>query len=174
MPLRSGKPIREDVVRARLTLLAALAGALALLVVGVGTGSALVTKPKSTFKCVLKDYTQTPGKLTGFDLGFVACTGPFGAGVQSDSYKETVNGKTGKITSKGGFKDYYNTGTVHGVYKLSGKLSSATTGTFKGSVAITGGTGAFKGASGGGTLSCVTHNGGKSNTCTATIKGSAV
>jgi hypothetical protein len=145
-----------------------------VVVAGAGTGSALVTKPKKTYNCTLKDYTQTPGKTKGFDFGTIVCSGPFGAGVQFDTYSEKINATTGKISSHGAFKDYYNNGTVHGAYSLSGKLSSATTGTFNGAVAITGGTAAFKGAHAAGKLTCTTHDGGKTNVCTASVKGSAI
>jgi hypothetical protein len=84
-----------------------------------------------------------------------------------------VNATTGKISSHGAFKDYFNNGTVHGAYTLSGKLKTTTSGTFVGALAITGGTGAFKAAHAAGKLTCVTNDGGKTTLCTTTVKGSA-
>jgi hypothetical protein len=159
-------------VRIRLASLAAVAGVL-VVVTGTGTGSALVTKPKKTYHCVLRDFNQSPGKTTGIDFGFISCSGAFGKGVQSDSYTEKVNATTGKISSHGAFKDFYNNGTVHGAYSLSGKLKTATSGTFVGALAVTGGTGAFRAAHIAGKMTCTTKDAGKTTLCTITAKGSA-
>jgi hypothetical protein len=153
--------------------LVAVVAAAMVVVVGTGTGSALVSKPKNTYHCTLRDFNQNFGKTSGIDFGFVRCSGPFGKGVQSDSFKESVNAATGKISSHGAFTDWYANGTVHGAYSVSGKLKTATSGTFVGAVAITGGTGAFRAAHAAGKLTCTTNDGGKTNVCTATVKGSA-
>lgn len=163
-------------VRIRLTLLAALVGVLAVFVVGTGTGSARATQSKSKstkLKCVTEDFNQTPGKLKGLSFGVATCSKPWGRGLEAISYTETVS-STGAVSSKGAFKNYYNTGTTHGVYSLSGKFTSATSGTLSGPVTITGGTGAFKGAKGKGKLTCKTTNGGNTSTCTAVVNQTAV
>ena len=79
----------------------------------------------------------------GEDFGFVDCSGPFGSGVQHDTFTLTpATATTG--TAELRFKAYFDRGTVSGVWNATYEFTSATEGTFVQTVTWTGGTGAFK------------------------------
>lgn len=158
-------------MRFKFGMLTAAVGVLGVLVVGVG--SALATSSKATVKCTVIDYTLSPGKLKGAYLGAEKCPAPYGNGLQGSTFDETVK-SDGTIISKGTFKNYYNTGTEHGAYTLTGKFTSGGKGQFSGPVKITGGTGAFAGAKAAGKLTCVTANDGDTTACVAVVKNTAV
>ena len=82
------------------------------------------------------------------------------------TYKQTV--APPHVTDVGTFKGFYNTGTIHGVYKENATIpTTGTTVTATGPIKVLGGTGAFAGAKGKGTLTCVTNDGGNHFTCVA-------
>ena len=87
--------------------------------------------------------------------------------MQSATYSGTVNAKTGAATLKGSYTNWFDAGTVYGTYSLRGQYTSATAATFKGKFTESGGTGAYKGAKGTGTLTCSTTNAGATSTCTS-------
>ena len=121
--------------------------------------------------CTLKIYNQTPTKLSGFTFAYINCPQPFGNGVQSSTYSATVNTATGAATNKGADKNWFDAGTTHGTFSLSGQYTSPTAATFEGTVTFTGGTGAFKATKGTGTLTCSTTNAGATSTCTSVLQG---
>jgi hypothetical protein len=160
---------REDPVRKRLTMVVASIAAIGALSGAAAAGNALVVKPKpKTIKCTLQAWNVTYPKLTGMDFGNLTCGGKVGNGVQRDTYNETLT-PPNKATAAGTFKQFFNTGTVHGTYSVSGTLTG-TSGTFSGTAKVAGGTGAFKNAAGKGTLKCTTNDGGKTITCTSVAK----
>ena len=116
-----------------------------------------VAKPKKgkTVKCNIVNFQQHAPSASGpgDDFGFINCSGPFGKGVQYDTF--TLAPKTmtsGNAELK--FKAYFNTGTVSGIWKATYQFTSTTTAIFtQKHVTWTGGTGAFKGvkATGSGT-----------------------
>ena len=119
---------------------------------------------------MLKLYDQTPTRLSGFSFGFIKCSAPFGNGVQSSTYHATVNPKTGAATNRGSYKNWFDTGTAFGTFSLTGRYTSPTTATFRGTVTVAGGTGAFAGETGVGKLTCRTTNAGATSTCTAVFR----
>jgi hypothetical protein len=79
----------------------------------------------------------------GEDFGFVDCSGPFGRGVQYDTF--TLTPKTSTTgTAELRFKAYFDNGTVSGVWNATYQFTSATTGVFDQTVTWTSGTGDFK------------------------------
>ena len=142
----------------------ALSAVGALTLAPVGSGASGVTK----VKCTATYTSLTPGKLKGEDVGLVSCGKPFGNGIQWVQYTETVS-STEAVTAHGPLKAWSDTGTVHGTYKLAGKLVGLT-GSLAGTSKITGGTGAFKGAKGTGTQSCTTTDGGMTLNCKFTLR----
>ena len=153
----------------RRSLLAGAIGIVGVLAVGVPVvGASASTAATST--CTFKIYNQTPTQLSGFAFGYTNCSEPFGTGVQSSTYRATVNAKTGAATNKGAYKNWFDTGTVHGTFSLRGQYTSPTAATFKGTFTITGGTGAFKGTRARGTLTCSTTNAGATSTCTSVLR----
>ena len=108
-----------------------------------------VAASKSTLKvtCHIVNFQQALPSASGpgVDFGFVNCSGPFGKGVQYDTF--TLSPKTptsGNAELK--FKDYFSTGTVSGVWKANYQFTSMTTATFNQKTVLwTKGTGAFKG-----------------------------
>lgn len=110
---------------------------------------------------VLRAATASaPGEI----FGFVTCSGPFGKGVEYDTYTQSPKtSTTGTIVRK--FKEYFDKGTVSGISKSTYQLTSSTTAIIKQrKVEWTRGTGAFKGikAAGSGTA--------RMNGATGTIK----
>jgi hypothetical protein len=122
-------------------------------------GGAAVAGTTTTVSCNFKLTDQSPPTAkSGADFGFVNCGKPFGAGVQTDTFKETFASKTsGSVT--GPVKDYFDTGTVSGTYTLAVTVTGKTSATFKGTAKYTGGTGAFSHAAGSIALSCSSADG---------------
>ena len=143
---------------------------LGLAVVAVTVGGALATVASGasggrTLTCVLDNRSQSPANsTTGYDLGKIRCGSPLHSGLEYDQFKDTVSGS--HVTITGRFKLYFDTGTTHGTYRISG---SATGTTFTGTVKTTGGTGAFSHVSGPGTISC-TPSSSTADHCTITSK----
>lgn len=107
-----------------------------------------------------------PPVSQGQEYGSAHCGGGLGGGVETDSFKVPLSGDTiAKYTI------YLNAGTVHGTYDLtptSGSLNFLET-TWTGTLKVLGGTGAYKGAAGTGTLACKTLDG-IHTTCTDKLK----
>lgn len=139
-------------------------GALAFAPAVLGAGAKTVTK----VKCAGKFTSLTPGKLKGETVGLLSCGAPFGKGIQWVTYTETVS-STGTITAAGPTKAWFDKGTIHGSYKLSGKLVPGTS-TAAGPATITGGTGVYKGSRGTGKITCTTKNAGDTLNCTFTLR----
>jgi hypothetical protein len=139
-------------------------GALALAPAGFGAGTKTVAK----VKCTAKFTNLTPHQLKGEAVGLTKCGAPFGAGIQWTQYTETLSA-TGAVTAKGPTKAWSDLGSVHGTYKLAGKLVGMVA-NLKGTSTITGGTGAYKGARGSGTLACTTKDTGVTYSCTFTLR----
>ena len=133
--------------------------------------SSAAAKPKTTkISCQSTVYYPMPTQPKGIGFAKLNCPKPgAGAGVQSITYNATIS-STGAVTAKPAFKDWFDTGTSHGTASLTGQFTSATAGTVKGPVTITGGTGANKAVRGKGTTSCSTHDGGATYTCTTLLK----
>jgi hypothetical protein len=145
--------------------------AVAVPVVSATTSMAATSSAAVKTTCTFRNYNQTPTKLSGFSFGYVNCQKPFGNGVQSATYSATVNTKTGAATTKGSYKNWFDTGTLYGTYSLRGQYTSATAATFKGTFTITGGTGAFKATKKAtGTLTCSTTDADATSTCTSVLK----
>lgn len=92
-----------------------------------------------------------PPVSQGFEYGDAHCNKGLGSGVQKDSFTVPASGDTmAKVWL------YFPTGTLHGTYDLTPQSSSLNflntswTGTLK----VLGGTGAYKGVTGTGTLVC--------------------
>src|SRR5262249_60683071 len=94
------------------------------------------------------------------------CSKPFGAGVQQGTFRESITGTA--LTVTGSFKNYYDEGSFHGTYKLTGTIGGSGPTTATGVVKVTGGTGAFRGAKGKGKTKCTTTDAGKTYTCSVT------
>jgi len=117
-------------------------GAVVVLIAFVATSATGKPSPATkSANCTYDITTQggAPGATSGKDLGYVKCGAPFGSGLQSDSFTDKVSGTSVKVS--GPVKDYFDNGTVHGAYAISGKTTSTS---FKGSASVTGGTGAYK------------------------------
>lgn len=112
------------------------------------------------------DTDVLPPVQQGSEYGTASC-GKLGRGVQSDSFNVPDSGDT---IAK--YWLYFPTGAVHGTYDLTPQpgtqvnfLETDWTGTLK----VLGGTGAFKGAKGTGTMTCKTLDG-IHTTCTDKLK----
>jgi hypothetical protein len=142
-----------------ITILGGLA-ATAALAVGISSASAASSAKQVT--CTATLYSQVPATAAkGFDLGFTSCPKPFGSGLQWDNFVDKV-GAANSLTVTGNYKEYYNAGTIHGAYRLTGKTTGVR---LKGTASITGGTGAYSHASGSGKLTCTGSASSNKTTC---------
>jgi hypothetical protein len=150
--------------------------AMGLLLVGVASAAAAKTKAKTTpkpvkFKVTCKssvgtvpaadDNAVVPPADHGSQYGSVRCGKVFGGGIQADSFKLLDTGDL-----QGSWAQYYGVGTIHGQFALTpadtGPPSSTTTFsavTYSGTVTVAGGTGAYKKATGKGTMNCSSTDG---------------
>lgn len=102
------------------------------------------------------DTGVSPPAAQGVEYGSAGCGAPMGGGVQKDSFTVPTSGDT---LAK--FAMYFGKGTVHGTYDLTPQqttlnfLETDWTGTLK----VLGGTGAYKGVTGIGTMTCKTLDG---------------
>jgi hypothetical protein len=132
-------------------------------------GTAIAASSKSSTKtskafCSVKtsivppaaDPAVLPPASQGTEYGSAHCSGGLGHGVQADSFTVPSSGDT-----LARYTMYFGTGSVHGTYHLTPQSSSLNflatnwTGTMK----VTGGTGAWKGVKGTGTMKCSTADG---------------
>jgi hypothetical protein len=126
-------------------------------------GPKIVCSTKTSIMVPSGDNAVLPPAQQGGEYGTASCAKPLGVGVQKDVFTVPASGDTvAKYTL------YFDTGTLHGTYDLTPTggtsqnfLETDWTGTMK----VTGGTGAFKGAKGTGTMVCKTMDGIHS-TCT--------
>ncbi|MFZ0042411.1 MAG: hypothetical protein WAK93_13955 [Solirubrobacteraceae bacterium] len=151
-------------------------GPLALLAGNATTASAKSKSTKTaghTVKCSTKttiavangDTNVLPPVAKGADYGTAHCGGPLGGGVESDSFNVPLSGDTlAKFTM------YFGAGTVHGTYDLTpqaGDLNTSATNTtttftqtnWMGTMKVKGGSGAYKGDTGTGTMKCSSADG---------------
>jgi hypothetical protein len=121
---------------------------------GVGAsqaaGAPQPAKPKGT-KIACKVHLQEQDGTTatkGEDFGTITCTKRFGEGVQHDTYTFAFSSPTaGTGTLK--FKDYYDKGTVSGIWNLKAVVVGTTI-DYTFTVKLESGTGAYKGVKGSG------------------------
>ncbi len=130
------------------------------------TGQSVVCKTKTGIMIPAGGTSVSPPAQQGTEYGSVRCAKLFGSGVQWDSFTVPASGDT--IAE---YALYFRTGTLYGKYDLTPQgdslnfLETDWTGTIK----VVGGTGAFKGITGAGTMVCKTLDGIHS-TCTDRLK----
>ena len=147
--------------------LVATAITVALLTIGVAA-TAAKTHPKAktvtakvtcslalTTEVPAGDTVITPGDPSGTQFGFVGCGKLLGNGVQTDPFSQTSSGDI-----VGSYRQYFGTGSIHGLYDLTVTGQSAPTTTtftatsYAGTVSVIGGSGAWAHVTGKGTLTC--------------------
>lgn len=158
-------------------------------VLAVGATQAIAAKSKSKSKKTPKTVTTTvsckisigtmaasgetavdPTAAQGSQFGSLRCGGGVGSGVQSDTFQSLDSGDL-----QGKFAQYFGTGTVHGSFSMTpddGAPSSTTTFSnvsYTGTMNVAGGTGAYKKATGKGTLKCASADSVHFN-CTSKVK----
>jgi hypothetical protein len=155
-------------VRTGAKFLLASIGAVGAFATVAGAGSAKATKSKHV-TCSVKLYNTAPKDPSGNAFGVANCPRPLGNGVQYQIYKQSVV-PPGVVTSSGKIKDFFDRGTIHGTFSITGHFTGAGVATFSGPAKIVGGTDAYKKVKGSGTLSCSTSDGGTTSTCTLALK----
>lgn len=129
-----------------------------------GAAGGLSFKPIARAKCKIAtgitvaagDFSVTPPVAKGVEFGSASCGKAFGKGVQRDTFTVPDSG-----ANKATYQMYFPTGTIHGKYVLVPQEGDFNPGSFTeidylGTLTITGGTGAYKGAKGVGTMTCKT------------------
>lgn len=117
--------------------------------VAASQSAAKPTKTKKVTCHIMLIQQHAPSaSAPGEDFGIVNCSGPFGKGVQHDTFTLMPKTQTsGNALLK--FKAFFDTGTVSGVWRATYQFISATTATFtQRKVEWTRGTGAFKNVKG--------------------------
>jgi hypothetical protein len=151
-------------VRIKWIAAVAVIAAAGAVVGGIGTASA--AKKAKKISCTFTLTSQEPPTATsGEDFGFVKCPKPFGKGLQYDKFT-VAPATTTTGTASGPFKDYFDTGTTKGLYKLNYTVTGPTSVSYTGTFKYSGGTAAFKHAKGSGTLTCTSPDG-VHTTCTS-------
>jgi len=153
----------------------------------IGAASALGAKPAATkakpikFKVTCKssvgdvpadgDNSVVPPVDQGWQYGAVQCGKVFGGGIAANSFKLLDSGDL-----QGSWTQYFGVGTIHGKFSLTpadtGAPSSPTTFaaiSYSGTATVDGGTGAYKKATGKGTMKCSSADG-VHFTCSDTVK----
>lgn len=98
----------------------------------------------------------TPPATSGHEYGTAACGKVFGRGAQSDAFHVADTGDTFAP-----FTLFFRAGTIHGKYHLtidSNSFNFLVT-DYAGTMTVAGGTGAFQGAKGTGTMTCHSPDG---------------
>jgi hypothetical protein len=115
--------------------------------------------------CTLQLQTLAPSGAGGEDFGTVDCGSVFGKGVLHDTLTVTpTSPTTAKVT--GPFKQFFDTGTIHGTVNLTASATSAGVVTYTGVARVSGGTGAYKRFKGSAKVECSSPDGGTHTTCT--------
>ena len=122
-----------------------------------GGGTKIVCSTKTSVMIPSGESSVSPPVQQGTEYGSANCGMPLGGGVQRDSFTVPASGDT---VAK--YWLYFRTGSVWGTYDLTpfggtsqNFLETDWTGTMK----VAGGTGAFTGATGTGTMACQSMDG---------------
>ncbi len=129
-------------------------------------GTKVVCSTRTSIMVASGDNSVSPPAQQGTEYGTVSCAKLLGGGVQRDAFAVPASGDTvAKYTL------YFRTGTLSGTYDLTptGEPANFLETDWTGTMKITTGTGAFKGAEGVGTMSCKTMDGIHS-TCTDKLR----
>ncbi len=129
-------------------------------------GTRIVCSTKTSIMVASGDSAVLPPAQQGSEYGTARCATPLGGGVQKDVFTVPASGDTvAKYTL------YFSTGTLYGTYDLTptGEPANFLETDWTGTLKVTGGTGAFRGAKGVGTMACKTMDGIHS-TCTNRLR----
>ena len=142
----------------------------ATLVVTTATAVGAGPAKNVAVSCTLQMQTLAPPGASGEDFGTVNCASVFGKGVQHDALTVTPTSPT-TATVTGPFKQFFDTGTIHGTVNLTASATSAGVVTYTGVADISGGTGAYKHVTGSAKVQCSSVDGGTHTTCTEKAPG---
>jgi hypothetical protein len=112
---------------------------------------------KLSLQVATGDTSVTQGATDGTQSGSAKCGQPLGSGVEAESF---TTDDAGNITGK--WQQYFNTGTVFGVFTLVPNdqgpptTTSFSSSSYTGTITIKSGTGTDKSSTGTGTLACAT------------------
>jgi hypothetical protein len=131
------------------------------------SGGTKVSCATNTSIAIANGDTQVlPPVAQGDEYGTASCNKVFGGGVQTDSFNVPASGDT---VAK--YVLYFGAGSLKGTYDLTPQSSNlnflATT--WMGTLKVLGGTGAYKGVTGTGTMTCSSQDG-IHTTCTDKLK----
>ena len=135
------------------------------LVIATATATEAGAVKNAHVTCALALQTLAPPGASAEDFGTVNCSSVFGKGVQHDTVTVTPTSQT-TATVTGPFKQFFDTGTIHGTVALTANATSAGVVTYRGMARISGGTGAFRHVRGSAKVECSSPDGGTHNTCT--------
>lgn len=146
--VRSGNRKR----RARMRMIPFAGAALLVGLAGVTTAAGGVGSAQKVMCTVKLHSVSAPDAATGEDLGTTDCAPTFGKGVVHDTITVTPTSKT-TGTVDGRFKEFYDTGTISGTFKLTYAIKNDVV-TSTGTARISAGTGAYRNARGSVKVTC--------------------
>jgi hypothetical protein len=131
------------------------AGAALVAALVVATATAAGTGSGKKVTCTM-DLLRVapPGAATRVNFGTVECGHGFGTGVQHNPSVTVTPTSATTGTVSGPFKQFFDTGTIYGTFKLTFTASSPTSATFSGTSKISGGTGAYEDVRGSAKVAC--------------------
>jgi hypothetical protein len=142
----------------------------ATLIVATATAAGAGPAKNVEVTCTLQTQTLAPPGASGEDFGTVDCPSAFGKGVQHDTLTVTPTSPT-TATVIGPFKQFFDTGTIHGTVKLTASATSEGVVTYRGVAKLSGGTGAYRHVKGSAKVECTSPDGGTHTTCTEKATG---
>ncbi|MEA2222136.1 MAG: hypothetical protein QOH83_512 [Solirubrobacteraceae bacterium] len=140
----------------------------ATLVVATATAAGAGPAKHAEVNCTFHLQTLAAPGASGEDFGTVDCPSGFGKGVQHDTLTVTPTSPT-TATMTGPFKQFFDTGTIHGTIKLTASATSAGAVTYTGTAKVSGGTGAYKHVRGSAKVQGSSSDGGTHTTSTAKV-----
>jgi hypothetical protein len=139
----------------------------ATLVVATATAAGAGPAKNAEVNCTFHLQTLAPPGASGEDFGTIDCAS-FGKGVQHDALTVTPTSPT-TATVTGPFKQFFDTGTMHGTIKLTASATAAGAVTYTGTAKVSGGTGAYRHVRGSAKVEGSSSDGGTHTTSTAKV-----
>ena len=141
------------------------AGAALVAALVVATGTAAGAGSAKKFTCTIQLHDVAAPGASGEEFGTVGCAG-VGKGVEHDPVVTVTPTSETTGTATGPFKQFFDTGTMHGTFTLTYTVTPPMSVAYSGTARISGGTGAYKHVRGTAKVVCASADGGTHTNCT--------
>jgi hypothetical protein len=140
------------------------AALVAVLVIATATAAGAGSGKKVT--CTIQLQSLAAPGASGEDFGTVDCA-HVGKGVEHNPVVTVTPTSATTGTATGPFKQFFDTGTMHGTFELTYTVTPPLAVAYSGTGKISGGTGAYKHVRGTAKIVCTSADGGTHTTCTS-------